>query len=126
MSFELKNFIQIFMESSTNQYSLPFCISLKSRSRKYLSAGPRALVITVILRRFSNSSFSRSKLNIKNLSDRSLEVLVFSQKIENIYDWSKIHLHATPFGERVFRYLSPQLPILREITVRHVTLDCVV
>ena len=65
-----------------NQYSLPFCISLKSRSRKYLSAGPRALVITVILRRFSNSNFSRSKLNIKNLSDRSLEELVFSQKIE--------------------------------------------
>ena len=76
------NFMQIFMESSTNQYSLPFCISLKSRSRKYLSAGPRALVIFVILRRFSNSNFSRSKLNIKNLSDRSLEELVFSQKIE--------------------------------------------
>ena len=54
----------------------------EERSRKYLSAGPRALVITVILRRFSNSNFSRSKLNIKNLSDRSLEVLVFSQKIE--------------------------------------------
>ena len=68
---------------STNQFSLLLCNRLKSRSRKYLSAGPRALIITVILRRCANINFFRSKLNTKHLSDRSWEELVFSQKMEN-------------------------------------------
>ena len=74
--------MQMCMESSTKQYFLPPYNRLKSQSRKYLSAGPRVLVITVILRRCSNSIFSRSKLNIKNLSDGGLEDLVVSQKME--------------------------------------------
>ena len=61
---------------------LAFLQQTEESVKEISSAGPRALVIAVILRRFSNSNFSRSKLNITNLSDRSLEELVFSQKIE--------------------------------------------
>ena len=74
--------MQIGMTLSTDQYSLPFCIRLKSRSRKYLSVGPKIIVITVILRPFSSTNFSQSKLNIKNLRGRSLDELVVSQKMQ--------------------------------------------
>ena len=70
------------MKLSTEQCSLLFCISLKSPSRNYISVGPKTLFITVILRPPSNTNFSQSKLNIKNLSEGSLDELEFSHKME--------------------------------------------
>ena len=85
--------------------------------KKYLSVQPETLGAKLILRRYSNKDFSRSKLNIKSEAVEFLASLQSNRKCKNIYGWSKIHLHIAGFWGRVFLYSSPLLLISCKISV---------